>query len=105
MVEHQPSKLDTWVRFPSPAFFIPIYGYEAFAEQMGGGAAKVGDCTLLSSYPFMGMKHLRSKWAVCSLLCIQINTGQIPTKSHCKEPDDHDDGSTDPHGWNAAQGP
>ena len=22
MVEHQPSKLDTWVRFPSPAFFI-----------------------------------------------------------------------------------
>ncbi len=20
MVEHQPSKLDTWVRFPSPAF-------------------------------------------------------------------------------------
>ena len=21
MVEHQPSKLDTWVRFPSPAFF------------------------------------------------------------------------------------
>ena len=24
MVEHQPSKLDTWVRFPSPAFFMPI---------------------------------------------------------------------------------
>ena len=24
MVEHQPSKLDTWVRFPSPAFFISI---------------------------------------------------------------------------------
>ena len=22
MVEHQPSKLDTWVRFPSPAFFM-----------------------------------------------------------------------------------
>jgi hypothetical protein len=22
MVEHQPSKLDTWVRFPSPAFLI-----------------------------------------------------------------------------------
>ena len=22
MVEHQPSKLDTWVRFPSPAFSI-----------------------------------------------------------------------------------
>ena len=22
MVEHQPSKLDTWVRFPSPAFFV-----------------------------------------------------------------------------------
>ena len=21
MVEHQPSKLNTWVRFPSPAFF------------------------------------------------------------------------------------
>ena len=24
MVEHQPSKLDTWVRFPSPAFFYAI---------------------------------------------------------------------------------
>ena len=24
MVEHQPSKLDTWVRFPSPAFFVAI---------------------------------------------------------------------------------
>ena len=23
MVEHQPSKLDTWVRFPSPAFLLP----------------------------------------------------------------------------------
>ncbi len=22
MVEHQPSKLDTWVRFPSPAFYV-----------------------------------------------------------------------------------
>ena len=22
MVEHQPSKLDTWVRFPSPAFVV-----------------------------------------------------------------------------------
>jgi hypothetical protein len=22
LVEHQPSKLDTWVRFPSPAFFV-----------------------------------------------------------------------------------
>ena len=26
MVEHQPSKLDTWVRFPSPAFLIPFFG-------------------------------------------------------------------------------
>ena len=26
MVEHQPSKLDTWVRFPSPAyFFVKMY--------------------------------------------------------------------------------
>ena len=25
MVEHQPSKLDTWVRFPSPAFFMPNF--------------------------------------------------------------------------------
>ena len=24
MVEHQPSKLDTWVRFPSPAFLLPF---------------------------------------------------------------------------------
>ena len=27
MVEHQPSKLDTWVRFPSPAFFSAFYFY------------------------------------------------------------------------------
>ena len=25
MVEHQPSKLDTWVRFPSPAFVMPKF--------------------------------------------------------------------------------
>ena len=25
MVEHQPSKLDTWVRFPSPAFLFAQY--------------------------------------------------------------------------------
>ena len=25
MVEHQPSKLDTWVRFPSPAFWLPFF--------------------------------------------------------------------------------
>ena len=25
MVEHQPSKLDTWVRFPSPAFCVDNY--------------------------------------------------------------------------------
>ena len=27
MVEHQPSKLDTWVRFPSPAFFMPDFHF------------------------------------------------------------------------------
>ena len=27
MVEHQPSKLDTWVRFPSPAFFMSKISY------------------------------------------------------------------------------
>ena len=27
MVEHQPSKLDTWVRFPSPAFFMPDFNF------------------------------------------------------------------------------
>ena len=25
MVEHQPSKLDTWVRFPPPAFLLPFF--------------------------------------------------------------------------------
>ena len=25
MVEHKPSKLDTWVRFPSPAFLLPFF--------------------------------------------------------------------------------
>ena len=25
MVEHQPSKLDTWVRFSSPAFLLPFF--------------------------------------------------------------------------------
>ncbi len=28
MVEHQPSKLDTWVRFPSPAFLRPFLSLE-----------------------------------------------------------------------------
>ena len=31
MVEHQPSKLDTWVRFPSPALvlYLPAYVFVA----------------------------------------------------------------------------
>ena len=33
MVEHQPSKLDTWVRFPSPAFFMPWLRNEKQAEK------------------------------------------------------------------------
>ena len=32
MVEHQPSKLDTWVRFPSPAFFVPVFKKEGGQE-------------------------------------------------------------------------
>ena len=31
MVEHQPSKLDTWVRFPSPAF-VPTGAYVFVAQ-------------------------------------------------------------------------
>ncbi len=30
MVEHQPSKLDTWVRFPSPAFYYARKLYDPF---------------------------------------------------------------------------
>lgn len=33
MVEHQPSKLDTWVRFPSPALFMPWLGNEKQVEK------------------------------------------------------------------------
>ena len=29
MVEHQPSKLDTWVRFPSPAFVLKMFIFDA----------------------------------------------------------------------------
>ena len=37
MVEHQPSKLDTWVRFPSPAllkqlFRVVVKKYESVAQ-------------------------------------------------------------------------
>ena len=31
MVEHQPSKLDTWVRFPSPAFFILQFTHHMYS--------------------------------------------------------------------------
>ena len=36
MVEHQPSKLDTWVRFPSPAFTVPYLC--DMREWLSGGA-------------------------------------------------------------------
>ena len=45
MVEHQPSKLDTWVRFPSPAFICEAY---VSAEQTIGVADKAGVFTLLN---------------------------------------------------------
>ena len=34
MVEHQPSKLDTWVRFPSPAFAKIIFRLYAIVAQL-----------------------------------------------------------------------
>ena len=33
MVEHQPSKLDTWVRFPSPALFFKTSKYARVAQR------------------------------------------------------------------------
>ncbi len=36
MVEHQPSKLDTWVRFPSPAFAEQKRGYSSARSKSGG---------------------------------------------------------------------
>ena len=33
MVEHQPSKLDTWVRFPSPALILQMQ-YCVFVSQL-----------------------------------------------------------------------
>ena len=36
MVEHQPSKLDTWVRFPSPALKIKYFHF--MREWLRGGA-------------------------------------------------------------------
>ena len=48
MVEHQPSKLDTWVRFPSPAYKNLRFQPEAFfvssrdLEPMGSGLGEWG---------------------------------------------------------------
>ncbi len=47
MVEHQPSKLDTWVRFPSPALLLsdrtamPMRGYAIVAQLVERDLAKV----------------------------------------------------------------
>ena len=43
MVEHQPSKLDTWVRFPSPAYKSKVNDLAfLFAKQTMGGAHESG---------------------------------------------------------------
>ncbi len=42
MVEHQPSKLDTWVRFPSPALVRKdVYIYAIVAQLVERHLAKV----------------------------------------------------------------
>ena len=38
MVEHQPSKLDTWVRFPSPAFCMQSCKFGIFPLKYGFAA-------------------------------------------------------------------
>ena len=53
MVEHQPSKLDTWVRFPSPAFRMPknrltaemmyFSAVSLFFAKVPGGAGFLGE--------------------------------------------------------------
>ena len=42
MVEHQPSKLNTWVRFPSPASENIIFYYARVAQLVEHDLAKVG---------------------------------------------------------------
>ena len=54
MVEHQPSKLDTWVRFPSPAlFFCPSAGCVGDANRTCGSVS-----ASLRSVPSRCHRHL-----------------------------------------------
>ena len=59
MVEHQPSKLDTWVRFPSPAFFMQ-------SRRLNDFPVKSGVCGFLAILQlFIHMQEGRDQESVC----------------------------------------
>ena len=51
MVEHQPSKLDTWVRFPSPAFLLPFFMKGVKKQQIIGHVLACGTQMMWILFP------------------------------------------------------
>ena len=68
MVEHQPSKLDTWVRFPSPAlFFCYFAGYAGDANRTCGSVS-----ASLRSVPNRCHRHLAPHHPLYFFALLQI---------------------------------
>ena len=68
MVEHQPSKLDTWVRFPSPAlFFCPFAGCAGDANRTCGSVS-----ASLRSVPNRCHRHLAPHHPLYFFALLQI---------------------------------
>ena len=60
MVEHQPSKLNTWVRFPSPAGFTSFVRYAVYMREWLSGRASPcqGEGREFESHFALHQKHL-----------------------------------------------
>lgn len=81
MVEHQPSKLNTWVRFPSPAFFMQGRRTRDFpAESMVCGLFLP-----LVYNPFFAQKSIGDSNKLCKLFLSRVR--QCPYFSKCNFPD------------------
>ena len=77
MVEHQPSKLDTWVRFPSPAL---MHGVHDLRSKVGE-AGRVGDFTLLDIRASgSAVEHLLAKEGVAGSIPVSRSEKKDDTK-------------------------
>ena len=82
MVEHQPSKLDTWVRFPSPALQNTI-AYAIVAEVVTRDLAKVETAGSSPVYRSFEKQEIYLAFFDFTGNCFPVKSKTLREDAHC----------------------